>query len=448
VDQVVEKVDSPHRKDSAQSVPAAEIRRTLSAILQSAPFHSSKQTKELLQFIVEQTLTGHPEMLKERMIGANVFGRRPDYDTNDDPIVRARASEVRKRLALYYQSAPEEPIRIGIPSGSFRAIFEWADKAPAHAASNQQPGPEESHSFGELAAQPDLMEPGGPKLVPQANGIQDRQGLDRRFWIVIAALAVLLTWTTQHYFATSDERAFDQFWSPMLSGPKPVLIYIGSNAVYQLTSTYIDEYYKLHPKSQNEEMGLESYIPLTPGAKIDSEDLYPAKDTFVTIGDVAATTKIVTMLVRRDKQFDVRFANDVAYGDLRESPTILIGAHNNPWTLTMTENLRYVFDGHLTILDRSDSQKRWSAKDGFPEDYAIISRVMNTETGTTVITAAGIGFAGTRAAAEFLTDPHSIAVLVKSLPRGCEKKNIQIVLHTNVINQVPSAPDVVSTYCW
>ena len=448
MDQVVEKVDSPDRKDSSQSVPAAEIRKTLSAILQSAPFHSSKQTKELLQFIVEQTLAGHPEMLKERIIGANVFGRRPDYDTNDDPIVRARASEVRKRLALYYQSTPEESIRIGIPSGSFRATFDWADRVPAQAAPSQQPGPEDSHSHAELLTPPEFIEAGAPELISPTRRVLDRRILDRRFWVVIAALVVLLTWTTQHYFATSDERAFDQFWSPMLSGSKPVLIYIGSNAVYQLSSTYIDEYYKLHPKSQNEEMGLESYIPLPSGTKIDTQDLYPARDTFVTIGDVAATTKIVTMLVRRDKQFDVRFGNDVAYGDLRESPTILIGAHNNPWTLTMTENLRYVFDGHMTILDRTDSQKHWSAKDGFPEDYAIVSRVLNAETGTTVITVAGIGYAGTRAAAEFLTDSHSIAVLAKSLPKGCEKKNIQIVLHTNVINQVPSAPDVVSTYCW
>ena len=71
-------------------------------------------------------------MLKERIIGANVFDRRPDYDTNDDPIVRARAGEVRKRLAVYYQTAREESVRISIPAGSFRAIFEWAEKHPDH----------------------------------------------------------------------------------------------------------------------------------------------------------------------------------------------------------------------------------------------------------------------------------------------------------------------------
>ena len=109
---------------------------------------------------------------------------------------------------------------------------------------------------------------------------------------------------------------------------------------------------------------MESYIPLTEGTKIDVQDLFPAKDTFVTIGDVAATTKIVSLLDHRNKQFDIRFGNDVAYGDLRENPTILIGAHNNAWTLTMTENLRYAFDGHTGIVDRTDPQESLVRHDG------------------------------------------------------------------------------------
>jgi hypothetical protein len=439
----VERVESADRQKVSERVSADEIRRTLSAIFKSTPFHSSKQSQELLQYIVDQSLADHLEMLKERVIGANVFNRRPDYDTNVDPVVRARAAEVRKRLALYYQTALEEAIRISVPSGSFRAIFEWADRSPAHAAAVPQPVLEVSHLHGEPPAQHTELDGVGDEHSPSARRLP---GL--RWWVVIAASIALLAWTTQHYFASSDERAFSQFWAPVLGGSSPVLIYIGSNAVYQLTSDYIGEYYKLHPRSQNEEMGLESYIPFAPGTKLTPQDLYPAKDTFVTIGDVAATTKIVSMLVRRDRQFDIRFGNDVAYGDLRESPTILIGALNNSWTLTMTKNLHYVFDGHMTIVDRSDPQKHWSAKDGFAEDYAIVSRILNSEAGTTVIAAAGIGHAGTRAAAEFITNPHSIAALVKSLPKGWENKNIQIVLHTKVINQVPSAPDIVATYCW
>jgi hypothetical protein len=438
-----EKDDSADRQKVSGTVPAAEVRKTLSAIFQSTPFHSSKQSQELLQYIVDQSLADRMEMLKERVIGATVFDRRPDYDTNVDPIVRARAAEVRKRLAVYYQSAPEGAVRISIPSGSFRAIFEWADRSPVQAQPAPQPGPQENHIHPESVIQfaPTEIAPRKP-LSPA------RKFLGRGSWVVFAVAAVLLAWAAQHYFASGDQRAFDQFWSPVLGGSKPVLIYIGSNAVYELSTSYLDAYYEQHPRSQSEAMGLESYIPLPPGTKLDIQDLYPAKDTYVTIGDVAATTKIVAMLVQRDKQFDIRFGSDVAFGDLRENPTILIGAHNNSWTITMTENLRYVFDGRNGIVDRTGAQKRWSTNNDFTDDYAIVSRVLNSKTGTSVITAAGIGHAGTRAAAEFLTNPQSVAALVKSLPKGWERRNVQIVLHTTVINQLPSAPDIVATYCW
>ena len=106
--------------------------------------------------------------------------------------------------------------------------------------------------------------------------------------------------------------------------------------------------------------------------------------------------------------------------------------------------------GVSAIVDRSNTQKHWStAAHEITEDYAIVSRVLNSKTGTTVITAAGIGHAGTRAAAEFLCNPQSIyAAGQRPSPKGWERKNLQIVLHTNVINQLPSAPDVVAIYYW
>ncbi|MGA3008614.1 MAG: hypothetical protein ABSD72_00005, partial [Terracidiphilus sp.] len=56
----------------------------------------------MLSYVVEQTLLGNTDQLKERIIGIEVFDRQPDYDPSADPIVRFTASEVRKRLAMYY----------------------------------------------------------------------------------------------------------------------------------------------------------------------------------------------------------------------------------------------------------------------------------------------------------------------------------------------------------
>lgn len=70
-------------------------------------------------------------MLRERIIGIKVFGRAPDYDSGNDPIVRARAAEVRKRLAQHYMHSEgaSEAFRIEIPPGSYRALFTGIGKS-------------------------------------------------------------------------------------------------------------------------------------------------------------------------------------------------------------------------------------------------------------------------------------------------------------------------------
>ena len=71
------------------------------------------------------------------------------------------------------------------------------------------------------------------------------------------------------------------------------------------------------------------------------------------------------------------------------------------------------------------------------EDYAIVSRILNSKTGEILVTAAGLGQAGTRAAGEFLTSQNAMNAAMRGAPKGWEKKNMQIVLHMTVINNSP-----------
>ena len=58
-----------------------------------------------------------------------------------------------------------------------------------------------------------------------------------------------MIWTAKHIFS-SEAQAFNQFWSPIFDNPHPTLIYVGGNAVYELSASYMDGYYKQHPRSQ------------------------------------------------------------------------------------------------------------------------------------------------------------------------------------------------------
>jgi hypothetical protein len=77
------------------------VRQALEEMIRSVPFRTSRQCQEFLHYVVQHSLLGEEDSLRERLIGVEVFGRRPDYDQAEDPVVRIRAADVRKRIALF-----------------------------------------------------------------------------------------------------------------------------------------------------------------------------------------------------------------------------------------------------------------------------------------------------------------------------------------------------------
>ena len=110
-----------------------QVRDHLKEVLQSHEFASSKRAQEFLTLLVERALAGEFDLLRERMIGAELFQRPVGYDTANDPVVRVKATEVRKKLALYYlERTSKSDVRIDLPSGTYvpQFLFE-PDKMPA-----------------------------------------------------------------------------------------------------------------------------------------------------------------------------------------------------------------------------------------------------------------------------------------------------------------------------
>lgn len=116
----------------ARETSAKQVHATLEKILLSSPFRCTAQCQKLLTYIVRHTLAAEDSALRERVIGVQVFGRKPDYETGNDPVVRMRVAEVRKRLAQFYQSPDFVPgmVRIEIPHGSYTALFHPSEVQP------------------------------------------------------------------------------------------------------------------------------------------------------------------------------------------------------------------------------------------------------------------------------------------------------------------------------
>ena len=82
------------------------------------------------------------------------------------------------------------------------------------------------------------------------------------------------------------------------------------------------------------------------------------------------------------------------------------------------------------------------------EDYALISRLLDPTTDRMVVVAAGLRGYGTTAAGEFLTTPEYLGLITKGAPENWERKNLQVIIATKVINGNSGPPRVVATYFW
>jgi dipeptidyl aminopeptidase/acylaminoacyl peptidase len=103
------------------------VRSAVESVISSSAFAGSKRCQDFLRLVVEHSLAGDTDALRERMIGVEMFGRPVDYDTSNDAVVRVRATEVRKRLAQYYAELPHPAaVRIEMQAGSYVPEFHWS----------------------------------------------------------------------------------------------------------------------------------------------------------------------------------------------------------------------------------------------------------------------------------------------------------------------------------
>jgi hypothetical protein len=386
------------------SATEEQVRDELSRVLACHEFRTSKRSQDFLRYVVENTLQGHGDMLKERTIGIEVFGRPTSYDPSDDATVRVKAGEVRKRLVSYYADlGSHNPVRIELPSGTYVPEFHMVN-APAE----QTP-----------AAAPIVAAP-APTNAPVLT--RGRAALAA----AVLMAAALIVWLVTRPAVTP----LDEFWAPVLNGSTPL----------QLCASYVPVY------------GVDIDPSITPPSGVG--DFTLLTDQFVGGGDLIATSRLVAMLTRLHRPYRVKVGNDVSFTDLRSGPAILVGFSYTKWK-QISNQMRFFVDGYSRPAGITDDGKptQWVLP-ALPrdrhttEDYAIVSRVFHPDTHAMLVELAGVTQYGTDAAAELITNPDLMAEALHGAPAGWQKKNLQLVLHVKVISGAPSSPTVVKQYFW
>lgn len=374
-------------------------------IIDSEFFRGSQRCRQFLEYSVNYVLDERPlNELKERTIGIEVFRKPNNYDTAQDNTVRVTANEVRKRLAQYYGENDHKtsPV-IQLPSGSYAVSLLWRveeDTAPSV--------------------------PSTPSEANQRTATAQPRTFNWKFAAIGAtALALLILAGVALYQRNTD--VVGRVWAPFLNNPKPLIICMGEPVVYR-------------PKSNHDE-------PLSA-----DDTMVPLPGQLIGTGDAYALVDLAKYLSPHRKDWTLLTRSSTTSENLFNNPSVLIGAYSNPWTLALTTHLRFYFGANNTIYDRNKPERHWqvamSADWKTEHDYAVVSRFISPSTGQPIIIVAGIYSYGTRVAAEFVLNPNLLTEALSEAPPDWEHKNFQFVLHTKIIGNTPSRPQVVAAYFW
>jgi hypothetical protein len=400
------------------------VEQQLALLVGHQSLRSSKRSVSFLDYVVRKTLRGESDQLKERTIGVAVFDRDPDYDTKDDHIVRTAATELRKRLAVYYrEDAHRTQLRINIPSGSYVPQFTFPDT------------PVEPENRHDLSA-PDPTQHGSE--VSHAN----KSTTVRNYrWLLIAPVSCAILLSATAFLPRHRETETPQmiFWGPVIREPGPAVIVVPVCGPPVTAPAAIKEISASRSASQQE---TRPPFPMMP------------------VCEAFTMARVTSVFAKADKPFVFRAERTSSFSDLQAGPAVLLGLFSNEWTLRLTRELRFspVRDPDRNQLYIRDSQnpgsRAWAVDmTEQPEaargsgksvpDYVLISRIVSPDTGKMMVIMGGLRCYGSEAAGQFLGDPQ-LENLTGAIPLDHPKRNLQIVLETNVTEGVPGRPKIVA----
>lgn len=411
---------------------ASEIHAELERILLTRHLRESQQLSALLRYIVEETLEGRTDGLKEYRLGLEVFHRAPEYDPRNDAIVRVQASLLRKRLAAYYEhEGRASSLRIFLPRGGYVPEFRHVEPG------NPEPDLDPST--------PLLPQPPAPRWPGFAAGLM--AGL-----LVMAGFA---WWLSERSTITPAE--CPALWSAYLQpGVETVtsfgvpLFFAGGGGLY------------VRDTQVNRLSDDRSRVDRVSG--ILGLGFRPQDDVYTGIGDAIGTHEVARWLERHGIRAQVANSNYIGPSDI-EGRNLVVVSSARFQTLLQQMNLpdRFPFLGQThrggfalsdPLPGEESSYTSRGSDSGVNTSYAVISLWPAPTPGRRMMYLSGIETWSTQGAARFAIDPESLAGLQSRLdadpedgPRGRKSPFFQVLIRVEgKHNQVRGASYVSHRY--
>ena len=378
------------------------IREQLDRVLASSHFSHSKRYPAFLRYIVEETLGGRTDDVKERTIGIEIFHRSADYETNTDPIVRVTAGAIRRRLSQYYlEPGHANELQIELPPGTYVPAFHF----PAPASG--------------LVA---ILKPSTERAAGAEPSLITRKWKGTPHWLryaAAAALAAVLISSSFTYKQQAANNPVNQFWYPLTASKQTLLLCVGN--------------------ARENDIGENVSLP-----------------------DMLTLSGIQNALKSRSRSYRVVDISTTDPSKVSGSPAVFVVPYHNQWAMHLTQNLRYSFEVKsnpapqsglprtIGVIRDSFSQAEWQAEHTGSHDknYAIIARFMDPSLRRVVVLISGLTPAATTAAGQLLTDPKYTDLLASRAPADWQTMNVEAVVRTQADNHLPGPPEIEATYFW
>ena len=442
------------------------LREHVKEIIESPAFSGSHRCCKCLAHLVEEAIAGRFDNLKERVIGMELFGRSPSYDTGGDAIVRVTVNDLRKRLLQYYdQFGGSSRFRIRIPAGSYIPEITYenhsGDAVPTRVDINAAAVPilsELAHARLPLEPTPGLSEP--PTVVHLSEtGNKPKTGAYR--WLIFGILAIALNLTLWAVFWIRSphleaRKVNSPLWSVLLNpGRTTHLITSDPNILYVQGVT--------NRRLSVSDYANHNYIP-------EPNNLTPEQIRFcrTILGDSTADAVDVPIVLRIGQfaansqgHLDVHTARSMLMEDLRSDDSfIFLGSPaSNPWFSLFNDQLDFVFafdnvafmDVISNLRPRPQELSTYipTATSGHTgQTFAVIALVQNIERNGQTLLLAGLDAEGTDAAGSLITDLPRLSDALQKCgmkPSG-PLPHFELLLRLNTMARTPSDIDVIACH--
>ena len=440
---------------------AVAVRKHLAEIMEGAAFKGSHRSAQFLRYIVEQAIEGHLDALKERVIGVELFGRSPSYDTSEDAIVRVTASDVRKRLLQHYgrYGAASSGLRISLPLGSYVPVVTHEHGQLANGAPTAET---EDSPHSPLAQNEADHDPAATAAVVPAEEKDERWSLQRKLWLVVAAVLCAIGLFAggdllgRYDAPNGNSLLANSPWSPFLKSPRlthivfsdPAMVEIQELTGHQITaSDYANRDYLPDPNTLSPEVSRATSVILRDG-------ISAAVDTPISV-EIAALGQSLARKLRVHSSRNLRMA------DLQTDDNfVFLGSpRSNPWTSLFNDQLdfRFVFvntAGQEVIRNsrpRAHEMTEYlptALGGGTGESYAIVALVQNLDQNGQVLLLAGANAEGTEAAGRFVTDLPRFSKALEQCgeTHASAPAHFEFLLRLNTMAGSPHNTDVVACH--